>query len=87
MAQYLSYIAENDEGAALRIKTELDKAIRALDHMPKRYPILNDPYIMPNKYHKMLVAKNFVVLYQVRDKHVYVDWVVDCRQDYRWLIQ
>ena len=40
-----------------------------------------------NKYHKMFVEKWYLILYQIKDQIVYVDYIVDCRQDYRWLVR
>ena len=55
--------------------------------MPERYPFLEAEFIPSNKYHKMFVEKWYLVLYQIQDEIVYVDFIVDCRQDYRWLMR
>lgn len=52
-----------------------------------RYPFFNEPYIPANKYHKVYVESWYLVLYQIEDDTVYVDWIVDCRQDYQWLLK
>ena len=39
-----------------------------------------------NKYRKYVVSKKYVVLYQIKDKTVYVDYIIDTRQDYTWLL-
>lgn len=41
----------------------------------------------PNKYHKMFIEKWYLVLYQIQDDTVYVDYILDCRKDYNWLIR
>ena len=28
-----------------------------------------------------------IVKYQIQDNNVYVDWILDCRQDYPWLLK
>lgn len=86
LGEHMAFIAEKDEDAARRLTGELLKAIRSLDHMPERYPFFNEQYILPNKYHKMFVTKHYLILYQIRDDTVFVDYVVDCRQDYGWLM-
>lgn len=53
--------------------------------MPNRFPFFEEMYISTNKYHKMYVEKYYLVLYQIKDDTVYIDYVVDCRQDYSWL--
>ena len=55
--------------------------------MLKKYPFFNEPYIPQNKYHKMFVETGYIVLYQILDDKVYVDYILDCRQDYGWLIK
>lgn len=73
--------------AARKTKPALLKAIRTLETMPERFPFLDAEHIPPNKYHKMYVENWYLVLYQVKDQTVYVDYIVDCRQDYGWLIK
>ncbi|MDD4658959.1 MAG: type II toxin-antitoxin system RelE/ParE family toxin, partial [Eubacteriales bacterium] len=34
-----------------------------------------------------LFADRYLLIYQIKDNIVYIDAVVDCRQDYIWLIQ
>jgi hypothetical protein len=60
-------------------------AIRSLAIMPERFPFLTAEFIPLNKYHKMFVKKYYLVLYQIKDQTVYVDYIADCRQDYGWL--
>ena len=33
------------------------------------------------------VAKWYLVLYQIQDDTVYVEYILDCRKDYSWLIR
>jgi len=35
----------------------------------------------------MLIEKQYILIYQIKDDTVYIDYVVDCRQDYGWLIE
>lgn len=60
--------------------------ISSLRSMPGRYPFFYAAYIPPNKYHKLYIEKYYLILYQIRDQWVYVDYVLDCRRDYRWLL-
>ena len=48
-------------------------------------PFLNAEFIPLNKYHKMVVAKGYLILYQIEDQTVFVEYIMDCRQDYGWL--
>ena len=86
MGNCVLFLAEKSMDAAIALKDRLVGEIRKLDHMPERYPFFNEPYIPANKYHKMFVEKYYLILYQIKDDTVYVDYVVDCRQDYKWLL-
>lgn len=59
--------------------------MRSLSEMPQRFPFFEEPYVQSNKYHKMFIEKWYIVLYQIRDETVYVEYILDCRKDYSWL--
>lgn len=86
MGNCVLFLAQKDMDAASRLKERLIESIRGLDHMPARFPYFNERYIPANKYHKMFVENWYLVLYQIKDDTVYVEYVLDCRQDYRWLV-
>ena len=83
---HIKFLAQVSPTAARDTKTRLLTAIRSLTEMPERFPFLNEEFVPKNKYHKMFVGNWYLVLYQIRDNTVYVDYIVDCRQDYSWLI-
>lgn len=87
LAAHVRLLAQKSTAAARTTKNELINAIRSLSVMPERFPYLNAEYIPLNKYHKMFVEKYYLILYQIKDQTVYVDYIVDCRQDYGWLVQ
>lgn len=87
LAGHVRFLAQKSPNAARKIKNDLLDAIRSLQQMPQRFPFLESEFIPPNKYHKMFVEKWYLILYQVKDQTVYVDYIVDCRQDYGWLIR
>ncbi|HCF71959.1 MAG TPA: plasmid stabilization protein [Syntrophomonas sp.] len=84
---HVRFLAQKSPTAARKIKNDLLDAIRSLQQMPQRFPFLESEFIPPNKYHKMFVEKWYIILYQVKDQTVYVDYIVDCRQDYGWLVR
>lgn len=61
-------------------------ALRSLSQLPQRFPFFNEPYITPNKYHKMFIQKWYIVLYQIKDDTAYVDYIIDCHKNYTWLM-
>jgi len=86
-AGHVRFLAQKSPDAARRVKNDLLNGIRSLSQMPERFPFLDNEFVTPNKYHKMIVAKRYLILYQIKDLTVYVDYVVDCRRDYTWLMQ
>ena len=75
----------NKEAAASK-KKEIMAAMRSLSQIPQRFPFFEEMYVPPNKYHKMFVQKWYLVLYQIQDDTVYVEYILDCRKDYNWLV-
>ena len=87
LANHVRFMAQKSPSAARKVKNELMDAIRSLYQMPERFPFLDGEFIPLNKYHKMFVEKWYLILYQIKDQTVYVDYIVDCRQDYGWLVR
>ncbi len=87
LATHIRFLAQKSPSAARKVKNELIAAIRSLHQMPERFPFLEAEFIPPNKYHKMFAEKWYLLLYQIKDQTVYVDYIVDCRQDYGWLLR
>ena len=87
LAGHIRFLAQKSPTAARKVKNDLLDAIRSLHQMPERFPFLDAEFIPPNKYHKMFVEKWYLILYQIKDQKVYVDYIMDCRQDYGWLVR
>lgn len=86
LGTHIRFMAQVNKDTAKAKKKELMEAMRSLERMPQRFPFFEEAYIPPNKYHKMFIEKWYLVLYQIQDDTVYVDYIVDCRKDYNWLI-
>ena len=87
LGQQIRFMATISTSAAQKTQKSLVEAMRSLETMPGRFPFLDEDYLPKNKYHKMFVEKWYLVLYQIKDDTVYVDYILDCRKDYNWLIQ
>ena len=72
---HIRFLAQVDKDAARNKKKELMEAMRSLAYSPC------------NKYHKMFVKNWYLILYQIEDDTVYVDYILDCRKEYNWLIR
>lgn len=84
---HIRFMVQVNKEAAAAKKKEIMNAMRSLCQMPQRFPFFEGLYITPNKYHKMLIEKWYLVLYQIQDDIVYVDYILDCRKDYSWLVK
>lgn len=87
LGTHIRFMTQVNKAAAKTKKKEIMDAMRSLDFMPQRFPFFQETYMPVNKYHKMFVAKNYLILYQIQDDTVYVEYIVDCREDYQWLIR
>lgn len=87
LAAHVKFMAQASPPAARRVKSDIMAAIRSLRDFPDRHEFVNDEHIPKNKYHKMFVEKWYLLLYQIKDDTVYVDYIIDGRQDYGWLIR
>lgn len=87
LGMHIHFLAKVSKPAAQKLKTRFLQEIRSLQEFPEKYPFFREDYIPVNKYHKLYVENWYLVLYQIKDTTVYVDWIVDCRQDYQWLLK
>ena len=87
LGAHVKFMAQISPSAAREVKTRLLAAIRSLSNMPERFPFFDNEFVPRNKYHKMFVEKWYLILYQIKDNMVFVDYIIDCRQDYSWLIR
>ena len=81
LVSHAAFLAQVSPDAAERL------AASSLDQMPFRCPWLTAEYLPANKYRYLIFEKRYLMIYQVRDNTVYVDYVVDCRRDYGWLLR
>ena len=86
LAAHVKFLAQVSKTAALKLRDEIIAEMKSLDYMPESYLWLSNEYIPANKYRKKLVGKRYLLIYQIADNTVYINYVVDCRQDYGWLL-
>ena len=86
LVSHSRFLAQVSETAALKLIDEFNEKVKSLEEFPERNPGLSDPLIPAGKYRKILMGKRYLLIYQVKGSTVYVDTVLDCRQDYGWLL-
>ena len=87
LVPHVAFLAQDSSEAAERLTAEFEKAANSLERMPQRCPWLTGEYIPRNAYRFILFEKRYMIIFQIVDDIVYADYVVDCRQDYSWLIR
>ena len=87
LVSYAAFLAQSSPSAAERLTQEFEEAASSLETMPQRCPWLRGEYIPRNTYRYILFGKRYLLIFQIVDHTVYADYVVDCRQDYGWLIR
>ncbi len=86
LVSHVRFLANVSEEAAQNLIAEFNYAAKSLETFPDRNAWLSDPSLPINKYRKMMFDKRYLIIYQVKSDKVYLDFVVDCRQDYNWLL-
>ncbi len=86
LAEHVRFLALVSKNAAIKLKNEIISEIKALESMPESYPVFYGDNIPINKYRRKLVSKRYLIIYLIKDNDVFVDYVLDCRQDYAWLL-
>lgn len=87
LVSHAAFLAQVSHEAAERLTVEFEKTANSLEIMPQRYTWLTGKYIPRNDYRLILFEKRYMIIFQIVDDIVYADYVVDCRQDYGWLIR
>lgn len=87
LGTHIRFMAQANKQAAVAKKKEIMTAMRSLSQVPQRFSFFEGLYITPNKYHKLFIEKWYLVLYQIQDDTVYVEYILDCRKDYSWLVR
>lgn len=86
LQRHIAFIGNVSKKAAKDQKNEIIKAIKKLKTDANIYPFFENEFVPKNKYHKYVISKRYIVLYQIKDDIVYVDYILDTRQDYSWLL-
>lgn len=87
LGTHIRFLAQINKSVAIKKKSKIIKEIRSLAQMPHRFPFFEEMCIPKNKYHKMFVENWYIVLYQIKDDKVYVEYIIDCRTEYSWLVK
>ena len=83
---HIEFLARVNTHAATRLMNEILSDIESLSTFPERFPILDSEFIPDGRYRKMLTSKRYLVIYEIYENTVAVEYILDCRTDYEWLL-
>lgn len=86
LVQHIRFVAQVSPQAAEKLRLAIIEAAKSLQEFPERGSWLSDRALPANVYRKLPVDKRYLLIYKIKDDTVYLDYVVDCRQEYSWLI-
>lgn len=86
LTDHISFLSKVSVDSANKLKQIIINEIKELKSFPEKYPWITYELLPKNKYHKKVINKRYIVIYQIKENTIYVDYIIDGRQDYSWLI-
>ena len=83
---HIDFLAKVNIQAAINLMEEILDDIESLSQFPERFPVFESEFIPDGRYRKMFSARRYLVIYEIDGTDVCVDYIIDCRQDYDWLL-
>jgi hypothetical protein len=87
LMQHMHFMAQVTLQAADKLRAKIIEAAKSLENFPERNSWLLDAVLLARKYRKMIISKRYLIIYQIKADTVYVEYVLDYRQDYQWLLR
>ncbi|MCL2366614.1 MAG: type II toxin-antitoxin system RelE/ParE family toxin [Oscillospiraceae bacterium] len=87
LVEHSRFIAGVSINAATKLVDDFLESSKSLELMPERCPWLTHDAIPFQKYRKIFIGDYHMALFQVQGNKVYINAVIDCRQDYGWLLK
>jgi len=86
LEQHVAFLASQDISAGEQLHNKIIKAIKSLETFPERYPIL-EYHNLNIEFRKMYVPNWYLLIYEIEQDIVKMQYMIDCRQDYMWLLE
>lgn len=87
LVSHTAFLAKVSPSAAEKLVSDFQQTALSLQHLPNRCPWLSGANSPMYRYRYILFDKRYMLIYQIIGKTVYIDYCIDCRQDYSWLIK
>lgn len=82
-----AFAAKLEERLAHQLVRDFRAAAASLRKFPYRNPVLRSDVFSTEKYRKMVFDKWHLLIYQIKGEKVYIEYVIDGRQDHQWLFE
>lgn len=86
LKDHIYFLAKVNVEAAKELRGRIMDGIRSLATMPERFPYLDEEN-RRSSYRKMTIPQWYLAIYLVIDDTVYVEYILDGRQEYSWLFR
>ncbi|NLD19091.1 MAG: type II toxin-antitoxin system RelE/ParE family toxin [Clostridiales bacterium] len=87
LVAHAAFLVHVNKKVAEGLVDSFENAANSLRSMPQSYPWLTGEYISHNKYRYLLFEKRYMLIFQLEEDRVFAEYVIDCRQEYGWLIR
>jgi hypothetical protein len=84
--EHARFLAQASIQAAGRLFDQFEEKVSSLEMMPERCAYYDNPYIQPGKYRKLSLGNYLLILFQVIDKIVYIELIIDARAENKSLV-
>lgn len=85
LEQHVAFLASQDIAAARRLYKKMIQAVKALNTFPERYPVF-EQHNLSFHFRKMFVPNWYLVIYEISNDTVKIQYMIDCRQENSWLL-
>lgn len=87
LVSHAAFLAKVSTQAAEKLVSDFQQTALSLQQLPNRCPWFSEINIPMHQYRYIIFNKRYMLVYQIINKTVYVDYCIDCRQDYGWLLK
>lgn len=83
LLRHAEFLSRVSIPAARRFRNDFETVLERLEQNPHQFPFDTDSNLPSGIYHKALFSKWYKALFMIEGAAVYLDAVVDCRQEIR----
>lgn len=87
LVSHAAFAAKLEERLGHQLVDDFRTAAASLHRFPFRNPAIRSEVFPTSKYRKMVFGKWYLLIYQIKGEKVYIEYVIDGRQDYQWLFE